>query len=76
MRTSNFIPITLEVVPSTKLTFLKVAARFVTQAQPQPTRAAGGSPGRLSAHFFPASGCSGARARPLLACEIPIYTQQ
>lgn len=76
LRMSNFIQIILEVVPSTKLTFLNVAAKFATQAQPQPTREGARSSG-LPAHSFPASDCSGARAcAPLLACEMSIYTQQ
>lgn len=67
LRMPNFIPIILEVGPSTKRTFLSIAARFATQAQPQPTRE-GARSSRLPTHSFPAPGCSGARACPL-ACQ-------
>lgn len=63
LRMSNFIPLILKVAPSTKLTFLNVAARFATQAQLQLTREGAGS-SRLPAHSFPASGCLGGRTCP------------
>jgi len=69
---SNFITMILEVVPSTKFTFLNVAARSATQAQLQLTREGAGS-SRLPTPSLPLAALLQGHV-PLLACEMSIYT--